>query len=256
MINELCKFSRSVVLVAAISLISTAALAQGAGKGREIILAPYLWATAIDGTSTVGALPPLDIDASFSDLLSNLEMAFSLHTEFRFGEWVFVVDPTFLSLGIDIPIPSPPAPQPATAKMDVDIWLVELWGGYRLSDNWEAIGGLRYQNQDISVSGLPSPPFPAASTGVVNENWTDWFVGARFNTDLGAKWLLTWRADVVFAGDSDTSWNTSIFFNRRIRETMALNLGYRYFIDDFNDPGSYRWDVTYQGPVIGYTWVF
>jgi hypothetical protein len=37
---------------------------------------------------------------------------------------------------------------------------------------------------------------------------------------------------------------------------MALDLGYRYFQDDYNKQGVYRWDVTQQGPIVGYTWVF
>jgi hypothetical protein len=80
-------------------MLSTAALAQSFDKdSNEIILAPYLWGTAINGTSTVGVLPPLDIDASFSDIFSNLNFAMSLHTEFKRGPWVFVIDPTYISL--------------------------------------------------------------------------------------------------------------------------------------------------------------
>ncbi len=242
-----------ILLLSVCGFSSAAALAQGRDeKDREIILSPYLWGTSIDGTSTIGALPPLDIDASFSDLFSNLNFAASLHTEFRFDDWVFVVDPSFLSLEIDVELP-PPLPAGAGPKIEVDIWLVELWGGYRFTENWEVIGGLRYQDQDISMSGLPSPPLPFAG---VSEDWTDWFVGARFKSDLGDRWFMTWRVDVVFAGDSDTGRNTSIFFNRRIKDTMALNLGYRYFVNDFEKTGTYRWDVTENGPVIGYTWTF
>jgi hypothetical protein len=129
-----------------------------------------------------------------------------------------------------------------------------LWGGCRFHEKWEAIGGLRYQDQDISVAGLPNPPFPS-SLGT-SEDWTDWFAGVRFTTDIGNKWLMVWRGDYVFAGDTDTSWNTSIFFNRRFKETMALNLGYRYCKDDYDNLPAYRWDITQQGPVVGYTWVF
>lgn len=253
----LSTFFRSVACIAAVSMVSTAVSAQGdRAKNREIILAPYLWGTSIDGTSAVGSLPPLEIDASFSDLLSNLNFAMSLHTEFRFDNWVFVVDPTYLSLEMNASLP-PPVPAGTALNVEVDVWMVELWGGYRFNENWEAIGGLRYQDQEITIGGLPSPPLPVSSAGV-SADWTDWFVGARFKTDIGDKWLLTWRGDVVIAGDSDTSWNTSIFFNRRMGQkgNKALNLGYRYFVDDFAESGVYAWDVTQNGPVIGYTWKF
>ena len=37
---------------------------------------------------------------------------------------------------------------------------------------------------------------------------------------------------------------------------MALNLGYRYIKDDYNNAPDYTWDVKQQGPAIGYTWAF
>ena len=69
------------------------------------------------------------------------------------------------------------------------------------------------------------------------------------------------RGDVQVAGDSDSSWNAAVFFSRRFgqRDSMALNLGYRYYTDDF-DTGSglsfYSWDMDMTGPVIGYSWIF
>ena len=244
-------------LLAAVVILafwSSGSVAQKSGNENKIVLAPYLWGTSLNGTSAVGTLPPLDIDASFSDIFSNLNFAASLHTEFHTGPWRIVVDPTYISLEVDVPPPIP-LPSATGAKLDVTMWLVEVWGGYAFTDNWEVLGGVRYQDQDLSLSpGLPSPPFPT-SLGV-KDSWSDWFAGVRFNTELGAKWIMTWRGDVAFAGDSDTNYNTQLFFNRRFGETMALNLGYRYMKDDYNNAGVYAWDMVQQGPVVGYTWVF
>ena len=194
---------------------ASAAMAQGSGDdGRSISLTPYLWGTSIDGTATIGSLPPADLDASFGDILSNANFAMSLHTEFRFDNWV-----------------------------------------YRVHENWEVFGGLRYNDQDISMSGLPSPPLPVTSAGV-SVSWTDGFIGARYKNDLGEKWYLTGRADVVVAGDSESTWNASIMFNRRFSKGRSLNIGYRYMDIDFDDSGVYGWDVVQNGPVIGYTWTF
>ena len=251
------KFARNILMLSALCVCSAAAMAQGSGeKSREIILAPYLWGTSIEGTGSVGSLPPLEIDASFGDIISNVNFAMSLHTEFRFNEWVFVVDPTYISLEIEAALP-PPIPAGTVLPIEVDIWMVELWAGYRLNENWEAIGGLRYQDQDISIVGLPSPPLPVSSVEA-GTDWSDWFVGTRFNIDLSEKWNFTWRADVTIAGDSDTGWNTSIFFKRRVgkKGNKAWHLGYRYFVNDFVESGVYGWDVTQQGPVAGFSWVF
>ena len=251
---------RVVTRTLALTLLSlpVSSLAQGSSSGiiaegeskNMFVLAPYLWAVAIDGTSGVGPLPPLDIDADFGDILDNANFAASLHTEYLYGNWAFVLDPTYISLEMEAEVPDAQAP-----KVEVDVWLVELWAGYKVSANWELIGGLRYQDQDLAASNLPSPPLPVDS-GNGGDDFTDWFLGARFRTNLGEKWFMTWRGDVRVAGDSESSINTSLFFNRRIGESMALNLGYRYLDHDYDEPGVYVWDVTQSGPVIGYTWTF
>jgi len=248
------KVLQVILILLTVGLLSSNASAQSFDKNaNEIILAPYLWGTAISGTSTVGALPPLDIDASFGDILSSLNFAMSLHTEFKRGPWVFVIDPTYIALEMEA---APPIDGVEPGTMEIDIWIVELWAGYQFHDNWELIGGARYQDQSISVSGLPDPPF-VPPVGV-SDNWTDWFIGARFNTNLGDKWFMVWRGDVAVAGDSDSSWNTSIFFNRRVgkRGNKTVVLGYRYFVDDYNNVGTYAWDVTENGPVAGFSWTF
>ena len=247
------KVVRGAGIALAIGLLSTGALAQDSGgKDRDIILAPYLWAVAIDGTSTVGGLPPLDIDASFGDILDNLNFAMSMHTEFWFGRWGFVIDPTYIDLEMDIKLPAGvPASSPS---VDVDIWIVELWAAFHVNDNLDMFGGVRFQDQDIAMSGLPSPPLPVDSENA-GEDWTDWFLGLRFTSDISQNWFWRARADVTVAGDSDTGLLASVLFSRRIGSNKELNLGYRYFENDFSS-STYGWDVTQDGPLIGFTWNF
>ena len=127
----------------------------------EILLTPYLWAAGLDGTSGFGPFPPLELDASFSDIASNLEGAFALHTEFHRGKWAFVIDPMYLSIEIDGSTMDPGI----TPKATLDAWLVEAWGSYRFADNWAFLAGARWQDQEMKISGLAdlpveSPPGP------------------------------------------------------------------------------------------------
>lgn len=104
------------------------------------------------------------------------------------------------------------------------------------------------------MKDLPNPPFPD-SLGV-SDSWSDWFAGLRFNTEMGTNWFFVFRADVSFAGDSDTNYNTEFFFNRRFGDSKALNLGYRYMLTDYENAGVYGWDIVQEGPVAGFTWAF
>ena len=134
--------------------------------------------------------------------------------------------------------------------------MVDVRTAHKINPNWELLGGIRWQDQEIDISpGLPDPPFPGTSFGVADD-WLDWFAGARFNSTIGQKWIMTARGDVVFAGDSDNSYNVEIFFSRRFGKNRALNLGYRYLEDEYDNSPTYAWDMKQQGPVIGYTWSF
>jgi len=37
---------------------------------------------------------------------------------------------------------------------------------------------------------------------------------------------------------------------------MAVNLGYRYYKNDYDNAPTYTWDMKQQGPAVGYTWAF
>ena len=216
-----------------------------------ILFTPYLWGTDLEGTSTVGTLPPLELDVSFSDILSKLNIAGSAHTEFHRGDWTFVIDPTYLSVEIDVTTPIPGASSP---EVTTDAWIVEAWSAYKVIPHWEILGGVRWQDQDVSIKGLPAPPFPE-SPGV-SDSWLDWFAGVRFTHPLGEKWGVGVRADFVVAGDSDSTTNAILFFHRRIGDNMSIDFGYRYFKDDYDNSPKYAWDMKQQGPLVGYTWAF
>ena len=93
--------SRSIAAATLVTLViaawSASASAQStSGDDTQWVVSPYLWGTALSGTSTIGVLPPVEIDASFSDILSNLNFAMSLHTEYHNGRWAFVLDPMYV----------------------------------------------------------------------------------------------------------------------------------------------------------------
>jgi len=251
-----------VILVLCFSTVNAADNDKEGDDRWNIVLTPYLWGVALEGQSAVGPLPPIDVDASFGDILDNLNFAAALHTEFRKGKWNFVIDPFYSNLEIDTPtqdVTLPPIPPgtPATigGKIKIKMWLVEGWTSYLVAPGWEVLGGVRWQSQDVDAEFNNINASPS-----VDADWTDFFAGVRYSTMLGQKWTLSVRGDYAVAGDSESgSWNGLASFNRRFGETMALNLGYRYFKNEYisgsgDDP--YLWDIKMSGPFVGYTWQF
>lgn len=265
MITMIIRRSGTLLAATAALLLMLTAPAQAEENDWEIILAPYLWGTSLDGKTAIGPLPPVDIDASFSDIWDALNIGGSLHTEFRKGKWTFVIDPTYLDLELETPgqnVEIPPNSgnvQRVNGKVKIKQWLVEGWASYQFAVGWEVLGGVRWQSQEIKPSiegidlGLGLDP-------KIDEDWTDFFAGLRWRKALGQKWMVSLRGDLAFAGDSEgVSPDLLVLFNRRFGQSMALNLGYRYFENEYkNENGSpaYQWDIKMNGPIIGYTWQF
>lgn len=253
-------FRKSILLVLATFATFSAASAGVLREDKsdtdwEFIIAPYFWLSSISGDAN-----GIPVDAEFKDLLKELNIALSLHSELHRGKWGIIFDPMYLQLEMDVDVPAPENP-----TIRADIWLVELLGAYKFTPNWEVYAGARYSDQTLKITRgdvIPVPPAPGIlpESFKIGENWTNWIAGVRATYPLGDKWLFTGKLDGAFAGDSKKSWNAVAMFNYRIRKTMALNLGYRYYVDEFDNKKSglekYTWDIKQQGPVIGYTWAF
>jgi len=232
-----------------LSISSLPVVAADEQPGWDFSLTPYLFAVSMDGKTYAGDGPPADVDISFSDILSNLNFAFALHTEFSNGNWTFAIDPFYSSLTVEDGTHLPDNPD-----IDIDTWIVDLWVAYEVVPSLKAMAGFRWQSQDNELK-------TADPLNFVDENWTDFFIGTRYTKTFAEKWLFTARGDITVAGDSDSGWNVVLLFNRGFRDTQYLNLGWRWFDDDYDNGtfGSddyYRWNVLQSGPVIGYTWTF
>jgi hypothetical protein len=261
MINNLMVAMTRIILLAMLAAPFGFAQAAEDDDRWEIVLAPYLWGVSLDGKVGIDPLPPVNVDASLSDLLDYLNFALSVHTEFKKGKWNFVIDPTYFNLETDAPTQTLPSPPPlgntvtVGGKIEVEMWIVEGWASYLVAPGWELLGGVRWQSQDISPT-LVVDGTPNAVPGV-DESWADLFAGVRWQKALGQKWMVSLRGDVGFAGDSEAgSLNGIAMFNRRFGKSMALNLGYRYFKNEYKNTGEFDWDMVMSGPIIGYTWQF
>jgi len=65
----------AIVFLMVILVVSGSWADEGKSEKWDITFAPYLWATALEGNMTVKGLPA-SVDASFSDIVSNLNFGF------------------------------------------------------------------------------------------------------------------------------------------------------------------------------------
>lgn len=215
-------------------------------------ITPYLWMMGIEGSLAIGDLEQ-DIDASFGDLLSDLEIAGEIYAEIGKGKHAFHVDYSYFRLRPDAtPLPSPPFLPDADLKTKITMQLFETAYNYR----WNGPDGpalvLGARMTDMSMRMNPGN-LPAITTG---PSWWDYFVGIKTHNAISANWDFDFYG-TAGAGDSDFPWTLQAVFARRFSNDNRLGLGFRAWNTDYSKFNKARdavvtMDTKYYGLMIGY----
>ncbi len=249
-----------VIVCLATSLLGTECRAQQYVNDEKwrYRLVPYIWFSGVDGDVAMRGVSA-SVDASFSDLAENLDFAFQIHFEAQKDKWGYFIDPTYVNL-------SSRATGPDEVGADVDFtqWLVEFGGVRNLcrksadaegrTSTFDLLFGGRYWNldNDLTIGDLPT-----VSAG---DDWVDPIIGFRYTKDLSRLWAISVRSDIGgFGVGSDFTWNLVLLAGYRTSGGGQLLFGYR-ILDVDREKGSgadfFKFDVTYSGPMLGYSFNF
>jgi hypothetical protein len=107
-------------------------------------------------------------------------------------------------------------------------------------------------SSDLNVSGV--------GTVSGDQAWVDPIIGARYTTSLSKLWEFNSRFDIGgFGVGSDFTWNLVFLLGYRTSKSGQLLFGYRV-LDVNRESGSgadfFKYDVTYSGPTLGYSFSF
>ena len=250
-------FERLSLLTLLMTLTSGSAFAE-AGQDDEwsFFVAGYLTATYIDATTTAGTPigdQDLEIDASFSDLLDNLDYGASGLFVASYDKLSINVD--LLAIGLDIDQPTPIGT--GNVNIQVDIREYELYAGYQAFAQYpalELITGLRYIDQEIEVNVTTAGPAPQIVTG---DSWIDPFIGLRYISPLSNNWGWMLRGDIGgFGVGSDFSWRVDVGARYAFAKQWEAAIGYKLLDIDYETGTSgslsrYAWDGTEAGITLG-----
>jgi hypothetical protein len=257
------------MFVAAFSLVLALLCAPAYGEDGsslseewEFTVIPYLWMTGLEGDIGVKGVTA-HVDASFSDILDNLDLAAQVHLEARKGKWAFFLDPTYLRI-----VGNETAASPFGGSLDVEVtteaWLVEGGAFYRIAESAvgddgvrsiavDLLGGFRYNYLKAGVDVEGSINVDVEES----KDWLDPIVGGRIQARLSKKLLLNLRGDIGGFGISDASdstWSLLAALGYQLNERTTLLVGYRALAVDY-DEGSgsdlFEYDVTMSGPFFG-----
>ncbi|MEZ2354375.1 hypothetical protein [Caballeronia sp. RCC_10] len=196
---------------------------------------PYFWAAGINGWTRVGArTPTASIDASFSDVFSNLDFGAMGSFEARKGRWGVIFDSFYVKLSAT----SEPLAggRLGTADFGMKEAILQLAGTYRVLDSAvtpvDLVAGVRYAylSGDLSFSGGPFIPGGASRSD--NVSWTDGFVGLRAAYIFSDKWSVIGYADGG-AGGTKHSWQFLASANYNFSKSIVGRFGYRIISMDY-----------------------
>lgn len=254
-----CSAACCLGILAGVLLLIAGPEALCAQERLELQITPYAWLASVEGDITVRGQES-SVDASFGDILDDLDLAAMGHVEARYGRWGAFVDPAYMKLSADSSV------GPVEADAELEILILEFGGLYRLA-SWgagsERLAGLdlllgsRYWKADLDVDvELPAQGLARDVQG--DQGWVDPLVGLRLQLPLSRRFLFNLRGDVGGFGLSDDmsdfSWQALGLLGFAASEHIMLMAGYRALGVDY-DTGSGRdrfaLDTTIHGPLLG-----
>jgi opacity protein-like surface antigen len=190
------------------------------------------------------------VDASFSDLLDNLDSGIMLYYETWKDDRGFLLDVVSARLRNDY------TGDVVTADLKVKELIVEgayVWRREMPRSGVDYLAGVRYVDMDNDLTLTLGPVPVSASAG---DSWIEPFVGARYRSTLSDKWDFGVRGDIGgFGIGSDFSWKLAATFSYQMSRRWYLGLGYRYFDIDY-DKGDFGFDGSMSGPLVGFAYGF
>lgn len=223
----------------AISLATGLAFCQTAAASDEWTyeFTPYLYMAGIEGDIGVGGLGPVGVDASFDDILDNLDAGFMGMFAARKGPWTLAFDGSYMKLEAD----GPGGLTTVTNEMTIMQGAV----GYRVMEDQgtsvDLLGALRYTKLELDLSGLLN--------GSGSKDWFDGVVGMHATIPVSDSVDLKAYADVG-AGGSDLTYQFMLGLNWQFKEGYTAKFGYRYLAIDYEDD-DLVFDVAFSGPYLG-----
>ena len=229
-------------------------------------ITPYFLAAAMNGEAGVGNVKA-DIDMSFEDIWNNLDVGLMGAFEARKGPWIFAFDAVYFRLK-DEETKSWTGPGGIiTVNGDVGATLTQqLYQGsvgYRVYDKktkFDIIGGVRHTIVDgefdlaLETSG---PVFPGGTYNLSDDkSWSDPVFGVRLIAPFSKKWSFFGYGDIGgFGVGSDITYQAIAGIRWQFSKVVSAKLAYRYLYQDFKDD-DFVWDMSYQGPLIGFGFSF
>lgn len=240
------------IVLSSLSILSgagawTSASAQPAPDDWQITIAPYMMGAGMNGTTGI-ANQEITVDASASDIFSNLQFGAMGIFIARKGEWGVGGDFIWMSLGTTVD-------QPA-ANVDADQGAFAFYGLRRLGPAADVTFGMRWNHLKTSL-GFKGP---LQNTAAMTKDWVDPVVGLHLRTQGNGRLHARLYSEIGGFGVGSTfAWQIFPTVGVNVGKHAGLDVGYRWLDINYEsgqDLERFKYDVLTQGPVVGFTFTF
>lgn len=215
---------RKLAILAFSVLTAEKAAAQDADWAYKATL--YGWFPGMT-TSVDTRFGTVESEASGSDVLSNLDMAFLGSFSAQRGRLGFVGDLLYTNLSTSR---DTPLALYGVGTVDVKVTALSGYALYRVSNSpkirLDLGAGFRVFDANIDVS-LRSGALPGGSENI-SSTWTAPLIAARVAVPLNESWFLTGFADWGGAGSEEETWQVYGGVGYSFNEKWSSQLGYRH----------------------------
>jgi hypothetical protein len=232
------------------AVISVSAQEQTTNQWKFLI-EPYMMFPAMKGSTGIGDLPELNVDADAGDILGKLKMGAMLYVEASSPKWAICSDIIYMNLEQDVKTGS--VVQGGYLQAKQFAWEVS---GLRNVLPWLDLGiGLRLNSLEAGAeitTGVGSNVTQRSQSQ--KETWIDPILIARAQNMMGTNWFYLFRGDIGgFGIGSDFAWQLQGYIGYRVSKLFQLSGGYRIIgIDYESGSGSeyFLYDIDTSGPVV------
>ena len=203
-------------------------------------------------TGTAGAGPVTgDVDLTSSKIFENLQFGAMADYRGEAPKWAIAADVVYMGLGAT----GTGDGGRATAEVDMDEWLVEATGSWRITPAFEVVGGARYTSLKTSIelrrAARDHDDEARAPTGSTRSSAR----GSPFRSRRPSGFAIRGMIGGFGVG-CDFTWDADARVKWRASKSVTLSVGYRYLEQDYEKEGGFKWDVVSQGPLAGASLTF
>ncbi len=224
-------------------------------KDWHFVVAPYLWFSGLNGELSVATINT-EIDASFSDIFSNLNIAFMLYGEVRYRRFGLAIDLFTIQMSVDGTRPT----LGGAVKVDQNKTFLETTFLYSLvhTEKWSADvhAGIRswWMTTRLDAERIVNPESRIVESEI---SWVDPIIGAKVFYLPHEKWPINARVDIGgFGAGSEFSWQVKIGGGYKFSKSWTVLLEYRFLGVDYTNGTAgtidyFRLNTTMSGPLLG-----